>query len=461
MLRELFITKFASINHPIKLKFGRNNLILGKNATGKTAICDSIKCLFEYDTIFLKDFAKFSGGLVSIQSKNIIKNNININLERIIRLESKKIINDILKINGKETNDYDALSSILKVIYVTERVIRQINDDRSFAKFCYSYLANWSKGLTKQHFFSLQALSDRYNSLPNRMFEQIDWQANGKIFVKQWDSAFLNKSYSTLSGGERCIFLADISILLGQQFSEFRPTLVILDDVLTHLDDKHMYKIRDRINAIANPNLQFLFTTWIPKAETIIKPDCIIRLERKKLESGMSTSVSDVILKTPFEILAYERKIKQFKSGNEDSFINSVVIPLLYKMGFSTISRIHHHGLGELGVDVGPFTGSGFEWRNSFCGVQAKAVKLNATSGSSNNINVLIDEVKKALNNKFYDSVNSFYSKLDYVLIFLSQYPTPEALKTINDTFEGDRRVILLDPMRIAELIWKYGVALY
>jgi hypothetical protein len=149
--------------------------------------------------------------------------------------------------------------------------------------------------------------------------------------------------------------------------------------------------------------------------------------------------------------------IKSYESGKEDEFINSIVMPLLFKMGFSLVNRVQYHGPGELGVDVGPFLGPGFEWRNAFCGAQVKCAKLNAKSGDKDNINVLIDEVKKALYNNFYDMTNALESKLDYLFVFLSQYPTIEAMNTFDNAFMGERKIIVLNPMRIAELIWKYG----
>ena len=136
-------------------------------------------------------------------------------------------------------------------------------------------------------------------------------------------------------------------------------------------------------------------------------------------------------------------------------------MPLLIKMEFSLVSRIQHHGPGELGLDIGPFVGSGFEWRKAFCGAQVKCAKLNAKSGDKNNITTLIDEVEKALYNKFFDETNAMESKLDYVFILLSQHPTVEALNTFHNAFMGERKIILLDPTRIAELVCKYGVAFY
>jgi len=457
MLKDLNIARFASINNPINLSFGRNNLILGANATGKTAICDAISCLFEYKTIFSGPRARFSGDYARLQASNILLNKGEVKVEREIKLSDKKVIEDNLRINGKDTNDFNALSSILKVVYVDDRLLEQIDNDRKLAKYCLSHLTGWSGGLSKQHFLSLNAFAKQFNSMPNKMVEAIEWQSTGRIRIKNWHQKFWLPTFNNLSGSERCILLTEIAILLGQLFSAYRPTLILLDSVLTHLDKEGIRRVSDRINSIVNPNLQFISTTWREEADRILEPDCTIKIEKHKKVSH----VSDFSRRTPKGILHAEQAIKNYGSGDEDKFINSVVVPMLCNMGFSAVKRIQHHGPGELGLDIGPFTGAGFEWRSSLCGAQAKCSKVNAKSGDRNNVNVLIDEVKKALHNNFYDPSIAMQSKLDYVLVMLSQHPTTEALKTFYDAFQGDRRVILLDPMRIAELTWKYGVTFY
>ena len=41
-------------------------------------------------------------------------------------------------------------------------------------------------------------------------------------------------------------------------------------------------------------------------------------------------------------------------------------------MSFTNIKRVNHHGPGELGIDIGPFIGYGFEWRNVILGSKLK-----------------------------------------------------------------------------------------
>lgn len=456
MLSEVTITKFASIRKPLRLPFGKSTLVLGTNAAGKTAICDAISCLFEYQSVFSKSRGRFSGDSAFLQGKTINERGVQALVEREIELFNREIIEDRLRINGNETNDFNSLSSILKVVYVEERVLAKIKSGRDLAKFCLSHLAGWSRGLSKQHFLSLKPFTKIFNSNQNRMVESIEWLPTGKLRIKNWEQDFW-LSFKGLSGSERCILLTEVALVLGHLFSKYRPALIIFDSILTPLDRANIIKIANRINSIANPNLQFLFTTWKEEVDSLMHPDCTIKL----VNDGHGSVISSLEKRTPKGILQIEERIKSYKSGKEDEFINSVVMPLLFKMGFSLVSRIQHHGPGELGLDIGPFMGPGFEWREAFCGSQVKCTKLNAKSGDKNSINVLIDEVKKALHNKFYNMTSAVESKLDYVFVFLSQYPTTEALNTFNSAFMGERKIIVLNPIRIAELIWKYGVAFY
>ena len=458
MLNEITITKYASIRKPITFYFGRTNLIIGSNMTGKTAICDGIRCLHDYKMAFSKSGARFSGESVLLKGVNLLQNKATVLVEREIELKNRVIKVDKLKINGVDTFNFDSLTSILRIIHIDDGVLRGVSDDRKFAKFCMTSLTGWRKGLTKQHFLSLHALLKLYNAMPSRMFESIEWSSNNKLQIRQWGEEFIHKSFDTLSGSGRCLFLTDISILLAHMFSEYRPTLIILDGLLNNLDSENIKKIGKRINSILNMNLQFILTTWKGEAEGILEPDNTIKLGLEESKDGKFTFVSDTIKRTPKNILDIESRIRKYDSGNEDEFINTVVLPLLFKMGFSLVKRVPFHGPGELGLDIGPFSGTGFEWRKAFCGAQVKSIPLNAKAGNTRNINALIDEVKTALNNKFYDQSSALYSKLDYVFVFLSQYPTREALSSFYSAFDGDRRVIILDPIRIAELIWNYSV---
>lgn len=456
MLREISIARFASIKHPIKLSFGKINLIIGGNGTGKSAICDAIACLFEYKNLFELQ-GRISGELVLLKAEVVRNQKEKYTLQREIKFREKKIIEDSLIMNGVESSNFINLQSILKVIYFRGDCFQDIRDDRDIARFCISHLAGWTKGLKRHHFLALKSFARQYNSVPARLIEAIEWQPSGKLRVKKWDSEFWLPCYGNLSSGEKYWLLVDIALLLSEISSQYYPTLILLDDCLTHLSDKSMEIFAERINSYSNPNFQLLLTTWKEQAGSIVKPDCTIKLGLKDKRSY----VLDMQNRTPQGLLDIEARIKAYNSGDEDRFINSVVIPLLQRMGFYHLDRVTHHGPGELGLDIGPFHGAGFEWRNSFCGAQVKTSKLNARSGSSFSINILIDEVRKALNNKFYDSTSSFKSHLDYILIFLSQDVTKEALSTFFNAFEGDRRVILLNPMKIAELAWKYGVSLY
>ncbi|HBQ86728.1 MAG TPA: hypothetical protein DD811_09660 [Syntrophomonas sp.] len=455
MLREFCITKFASINKPVTLQLGRTTLIIGNNGAGKTAICDAISCLFDYRSAFSQR-GRFSGDalLQGTVSKN---EGLETVIERELKLSEKVVIEDHLRINKMETSDFDSLSSILKVVYIEDRLPNKMKTDQDYTEFCLEYLSGWKGELIQHYFYLLHPFTKIFNSDANRMIEEIKWLPEGKLLVKQWvDKGTQVSTFGDLSDSQRLILLVETALCLGKIFSRFRPTLLLFDSIPTGLDESNLKRLSNRINSVPNPSLQFIFTTWREEVDDILCADHTIRLEKQKYNS----IVSSTKIRIPVGILHIEEKIKCYQPGNEDEFINSIILPLLTRMGFSLVSRVQHHGPGELGIDIGPYIGSGFEWRKAFCGAQVKCAKLNASSGNKYNVNALIDEVKKAIHNKFFDMTNATESKLDYVLIFLSQYPSNEALTTFNNAFLGERKVILLNPMRIAELIWKYGVSI-
>lgn len=451
MLKELTIAKFASIRKPISIPLGRTTLILGDNDTGKTAICDAISCLFDYQSAYSAR-GRFSEDAF-LQGTVVLDDCHEIQVEREFKLLNNQVVIDDLRVNGAETSDFDSLSSILKVVYFDDRLLTHIKSGRDLAKYCLSYLSGWHKGLSKHHLLSLKPFAKLFNSMPNRMIEAIEWLASGELRVNSWNKDFWVRSFEGMSGGERCKLFIEMTLAIGHLFSKYRTTLILLDNILTHLDSANIKAVSVRTGSITNPNLQVLFTTWKEETDLLLLPDCTIQLSKGELGTKISFE-----RRTPRGILHVEERVKSFCTGKEDEFINTVIIPLLMKMGFSLVSKVQHHGPGELGLDIGPFSGVGFEWRKALCGAQIKCSKQNARSGSNHNINALIDEVKKALHNHFFDMTCGLDSKLDYVFVFLSQYPTKEAVNTFNDAFLGERRVVLLEPIRIAELVCKYGV---
>jgi hypothetical protein len=65
---------------------------------------------------------------------------------------------------------------------------------------------------------------------------------------------------------------------------------------------------------------------------------------------------------------------------DEDTLIDTVLVPLLIKMNFKDVSRVPYHGPSEYGRQIGPFYNSDqFNTLNYF-GIQAKAVHLHTNN---------------------------------------------------------------------------------
>jgi hypothetical protein len=450
MLTEINIARFASIKQPMRIELGKTTLIQGHGAVGKTAICDAIACLFDYRAAFTASKARFSGDHVILRATCADAQGTKHDVLREIERRKQSIISDRLVLDEVETNHHESLSAILKVIYIRDSMRRTVKTGKEVAKFCIETLIGQPRAPRGPLRKSLRALERAVNTQPDSLVEELRWQADGVLRTKNWHQDFwLN--YGGFSGGERYQVLIELALALARMSTRFRPVMVIMDNVYV----RDYEALARRMDSCTEPNLQFVLTTWQEGLESALHPDCFIKLGVENRESF----VKETRFMTPEPVLRAELAIASFGSGHEDEFINTVVVPLLRNMGFGPVERIQHHGPGELGLDIGPFTGAGFEWRKAFCGAQVKCVKLNAKSGSKNNIQHLIDQVNKALNNRFFDEATARDSGLDYVLVFLSKHPTPEAIKTFNSRFEGDRRVIVLTPRKIAELVVKYGVS--
>ncbi len=453
MLKTVSIENYASISRPINIELGKVTFIIGDNEAGKSAICEAIQILFDYSEAYLPNNARFSSDKTVIKGEFLNKNNNDVKVKRIIERNDDNIISDILEVNGRTLNDFSSISSQFKVFLHETYSHTELQTGLELAQFCIHNLTGWSgKQLTKGHLEILKNLARDINESSYRLIENLRWEENGKLIVKLWGNGCRN--YSILSTGEQSLVCAEMFLSLSRMSSDYRNVLVIFDDLPTKLVGDAFENLVQRINSITKPNIQFIFTSLREEADSILQSDCKIKI----CSIDGKTTVADVTRKTPKGVKNIEQKITEKFINNEDEFINSIVIPLLYKMNFSNIKRVTHHGPGELGIDIGPFVGSGFEWRKIILGAQVKACKLTASGKSSNNITELIKEVEKALHNSFFINELNVKVKLDYVLAIVSQHPTIEALTTFHSAFEGNRKVILLTPDRIAELSWKYGL---
>ena len=397
MLENISIENYASIKKPVVLNLGKINYIIGDNSSGKSAICQAIELLFDYNA---SDLARLSSYRSVIQGNFLNRFNNDVHVKRIIEHEKCCIDNDILEVNGEVTNDYAYLSSQFKVFLHETYSLKKYKTGIDIAKLCISNLTGWNKDIEERHFGILNNLIRVINENPYRIVENLSWENNNKLIVKMWGKKPID--YSCLSSGEQSEVCVEIFITLSEMFNEYKDVLIIFDDLPTKLVGNAFVQFVKRLESITKPNIQFLLTS-INDVTRVIQPDCIIRI----MKISGQTTVVDTIKRTPKGIKDIESKIVEKFINNEDEFINTLIIPLLYKMCFTNIHRVNHHGPGELGIDIGPFIGSGFEWKSVVLGAQVKAQKLDAHSGSRNNINGLIDEVKKAFNNLFYiDNLN-------------------------------------------------------
>lgn len=453
MLKNVSIEGYASIFDPIALELGKRNYIVGKNEAGKSAICEAIRILFDYNKAYSSYSKRYSKNKVVITGEFTDENNNNIEIKRVIILKEKRIINDSLIINNSVINDYNYISSKFKVFSIDPYDLKRFNSGKFLAHFCIKNLTGWDEQIRKEHIRILESIAKNINENPNRLVDYIKWKPDGALKVKLWDkdNAFY---YSNLSTGEQLEVCAEITLTLSKMFLEYRNVLILFDNLPTKFSANTLKNFITRIDKINNPNIQFIFTSWEKEKIKIVQPDCIIKIRKQEKTS----KVFDICKKTPQGIKSIENMIIKKYHNKEDEFINTLILPLLSKMKFSNVKRVSFHGPGELGIDIGPFLVDSFEWRYSIYGAQVKACKLNATSSGFNNINTLINEIEKAMNNHFYlDEFNSRV-KLDYVLAIASQYPTNEALQTFYSRFENERKIILITPDKLAKLIWKYGI---
>jgi len=451
MLKIVSIENYASIRKPINLELGRITFLTGANASGKSAICEAIQLLLDYKKAYLSDNVRYSSSKTLLQGKLIDSHKNEMVIKRFIEYDKNNVVADRLEVNGKLVNDFSSISSLFIVFLHRTYSIKELHTGEELAKFCINKLTGWDGNIDKSHFSVFSNVAKEINESSHRLIEKLRWEQDGKLYVKLWNKDY-ELDYSTLSTGEQGLVCAEVFLSLSQMFSQYKNVLVIFDDLPTKLVGEYFEQLVKRIDSIVSPNIQFLFTSWKEEPDTFLQADCKIFIIK---EDG-KTKIFDLIKRTPKGIKDIEVKIIDKYVNKEDEFINSLVIPLLHKMNFSNVKRVTHHGPGELGIDIGPFIGSGFEWRKIVVGAQVKACKFSGQSRQS--INELINEVEKALYNSFYIDEFNMRVKLDYVLAIVSQHPTIEAKNTFNSAFEGNRQVVLLTPDKIAELVWKYGI---
>jgi hypothetical protein len=154
--------------------------------------------------------------------------------------------------------------------------------------------------------------------------------------------------------------------------------------------------------------------------------------------------------------MAFLRKIRQFTS--EDTFMTEMVVPLLKKMQFYNVSQIKHHGPGEHGIDIGPFSEINRLDRINYWGAQVKIVDIHKNARKSEgNIELITGQIKDALHTEF--QVDNTKIRIEKVMLITSKTISNDAKEYIRNEFGG---IIpeLLDGEDIADLSTKWDLSL-
>lgn len=157
-----------------------------------------------------------------------------------------------------------------------------------------------------------------------------------------------------------------------------------------------------------------------------------------------------------------QRRLRQIIEGfTEDQFITLVLVPLLERMGYQRVRKVESHGRNEFGSDILPFRFTTPLGTVEYYALQAKAVAIHGTSSQSGKCGEVIYQADQAFSVGFIDAVDSERKKIDKFIIATSQSITPDARRVIEERFEKDRRVVLLDIAQIVTLVKQHRLAQY
>jgi hypothetical protein len=145
----------------------------------------------------------------------------------------------------------------------------------------------------------------------------------------------------------------------------------------------------------------------------------------------------------------------------EDQLINTILLPLLARMGFERLRRVAFHGPGEFGSDVLPFRRRTPFGTLEYYALQAKAVPLRGGSRRAGNVASVLNQATTALAVSFVDDLDNERKRLDKFVIATNKEITPEARRFLEESLEGRRSLVLLDIDRLAELLTEFDLAQY
>lgn len=151
----------------------------------------------------------------------------------------------------------------------------------------------------------------------------------------------------------------------------------------------------------------------------------------------------------------------RIESFSEDQFIDHLLVPLLTRMGFQRVRKVHFHGRNEFGSDILPFRYCTPLGTFEYYAVQAKAVRIHGTSAVSGNAGELISQAIQALSVSFIDDIDNERKSLDKFVIASTKAITPDARQVIESAVEGKRRLVFLDCDRVVELVKEHHLLQY
>ncbi len=141
-------------------------------------------------------------------------------------------------------------------------------------------------------------------------------------------------------------------------------------------------------------------------------------------------------------------------TNNEKEFTQSLVIPLLRKLGFVNVR--YNHGKREFGQDVVFARRTEFE-EYEFWGAQVKYGDISG--GANSEIDTIISQIEDAMKISFYDVYTRKKEKLSKVAIIISGKFTENAVEKICEKIESNaikNNIIFIDSDKINSLTEKF-----
>jgi hypothetical protein len=151
----------------------------------------------------------------------------------------------------------------------------------------------------------------------------------------------------------------------------------------------------------------------------------------------------------------------RIQSLSEDGLLELVVMPLLGRMGFEGLRKVEFHGREEFGRDVMPFRQSTAFGTFEYAAVQTKAAKIHGTASRPGNAGEIISQAQQALRVSFIDEFDNERKRIDKFVVIASAGITASARRFIEESFEGNRHLVLIDLDRLVTLVRNYRLHHY